>query len=139
MPTSSSASTETAYAIANSIWSQPGDIDVLSVLMLGISWAGSEVLILKKSRLLMAAAQRLAAGDLAARTGIGRGRDEISRVGATFDAMATSLESRERESTQHLKRIGQLNRVYSMLSGINGAILRIRERDALLKEACHRG
>jgi diguanylate cyclase (GGDEF)-like protein len=109
---------------------------VVSVLMLGISWAGSEVLILKKSRMLMAAAQRLAAGDLAARTGIRRGRDEISRVATTFDDMATSLESRERESAQHLKRIAQLNRVYSMLSGINGAILRIRERDALLKEAC---
>jgi diguanylate cyclase (GGDEF)-like protein len=109
---------------------------VVSVLMLGMTWVGSEVLILKKSRLLMAAAQRLAAGDLAARTGIGRGRDEVSRVAATFDAMAASLESRARESTQHLQRIAQLNRVYSMLSGINGAILRIRERDVLLTEAC---
>jgi diguanylate cyclase (GGDEF)-like protein len=130
--------TETAYAKADRILVRNlAVLVVVSVLMLGMTWAGSEVLILKKSRLLMAAAQRLAAGDLAARTGIGRGRDEISRVGATFDDMATSLESRERESTQHLKRIAQLNRVYSMLSSINGAILRIRERDALLKEACH--
>ena len=129
--------TETAYAVADSILTRNlAVLVVVSILMLGMAWAGSEILILKKSRMLMAAAQRLAAGDLTARTGIGRGRDEISRVGATFDVMAASLESRERESVQQLNRIAQLNRVYSMLSGINGAILRIRERDALLKEAC---
>ena len=128
---------ETAYAKADRILARNLMVlVVVSVLILGMTWAGSEILILRKSRMLMAAAQRLAAGDLAARTGIGRGRDEISRVGATFDAMAASLESRERESTQQLQRIAQLNRVYSMLSSINGAILRIRERDALLKEAC---
>jgi len=33
-------------------------------------------------------------------------------------------------------RIDRLNRVYAMLSGINSAIVRIRERDELLQEAC---
>jgi len=129
--------TATAYAVVDRmLFRNLAVLAVVSVLILGMTWAGSEVLILKKTRRLMAAAQHLAAGNLAARTGIGRGRDEISQVAATFDNMAASIESRERESTKQLKRIAQLNRIYSMLSGINGAILRIRERDALLKEAC---
>src|SRR4051812_15264212 len=34
------------------------------------------------------------------------------------------------------ERISRLNRVYAVLSGINGAIVRIHERQALLDEAC---
>ncbi|MFL6660324.1 MAG: EAL domain-containing protein [Massilia sp.] len=34
------------------------------------------------------------------------------------------------------ERIARLNRVYALLSGINSAIVRIRDRDALFKEAC---
>jgi diguanylate cyclase (GGDEF)-like protein/PAS domain S-box-containing protein len=34
------------------------------------------------------------------------------------------------------RKIGRLNRVYALLSGINSAIVRIRDRAALFKEAC---
>ncbi len=34
------------------------------------------------------------------------------------------------------RKIARLNRVYALLSGINSAIVRIRDRDALFKEAC---
>lgn len=34
------------------------------------------------------------------------------------------------------QRIARLNRVYALLSGINSAIVRIRDRNALFKEAC---
>jgi diguanylate cyclase (GGDEF)-like protein/PAS domain S-box-containing protein len=34
------------------------------------------------------------------------------------------------------ERINRLNRVYAVLSGINGAIVRIRDREALFREAC---
>jgi diguanylate cyclase (GGDEF)-like protein/PAS domain S-box-containing protein len=40
----------------------------------------------------------------------------------------------ERVLTQ--RRIARLNRVYALLSGINSAIVRIRDCDALFKEAC---
>jgi len=40
----------------------------------------------------------------------------------------------ERKSAQ--ARIGRLNRVYAMLSGINSAIVRIGDREELLNEAC---
>jgi diguanylate cyclase (GGDEF)-like protein/PAS domain S-box-containing protein len=37
---------------------------------------------------------------------------------------------------QSQRKIARLNRVYALLSGINSAIVRIRDRDALFKEAC---
>ena len=37
---------------------------------------------------------------------------------------------------QAQKKIARLNRVYALLSGINSAIVRIRDRDALFREAC---
>lgn len=40
----------------------------------------------------------------------------------------------ERKAAQ--RTIARLNRVYAMLSGINNLIVRVRDRDALFKEAC---
>lgn len=105
-------------------------------LALAIAWIGSEALVLRRTRQLAATARRLAAGELGARTGMRPEGDELSQVAATFDRMAESLEQRTHEAEEHLRRIARLNRVYAVLSGINGAILRIRERDALLAEVC---
>ena len=40
------------------------------------------------------------------------------------------------ERLQAQRKIARLNRVYALLSGINSAIVRIRDRNALFKEAC---
>ena len=40
------------------------------------------------------------------------------------------------DQLQAQRKIARLNRVYALLSGINSAIVRIRDRDALFKEAC---
>ncbi|QYF95819.1 EAL domain-containing protein [Massilia sp. PAMC28688] len=40
------------------------------------------------------------------------------------------------DRVQAERKIARLNRVYALLSGINSAIVRIRDRDALFKEAC---
>ncbi len=40
------------------------------------------------------------------------------------------------ERRRHERRIADLNRLYAVLSQINEAIVRIRDRDALLQEAC---
>lgn len=105
-------------------------------LALAIAWIGSEGLLLRRTRQLATTAQRLAAGELDARTGMRFDRDELSVVASTFDRMAETLEQRTHEAEEHLHRIARLNRVYAVISGINGAILRIRDRDALLAEAC---
>lgn len=111
-------------------------LGVLAVLVVGLAWLGSEVLILRRAKLLAASAERLAAGDLTARTEWTTGGDELAVVGATFDRMAEALERRTREAEDDARRVARLNRVYAVLSSINGAILRIRDRDTLLKETC---
>ena len=40
------------------------------------------------------------------------------------------------EQKQAEARIGRLNRVYAVLSGINGLIMRVRDRDELFRESC---
>jgi len=52
---------------------------------------------------------------------------------------AAQLQAREHEQHMHdqqQERIARLTRMLQMQSGINAAVLRIRERDALLREAC---
>lgn len=98
----------------------------LAIMLL--AWFGSEVLILKRTRILTASTRQMGRGDFSARARI-RGNDEIAHLAAEFNQMGETLQKGHRQ-------IQRLNRIHAVLSGINGAILRIRERDALLREAC---
>ncbi len=62
------------------------------VLALAAAWHFSNLLILRRIRGLLGATQRLAAGDLSARSGLSLRRDELSRLAEAFDEMASSLE-----------------------------------------------
>jgi diguanylate cyclase (GGDEF)-like protein len=92
------------------------------------AWFWSESLILKRTRILTLATRQLSDGDLTARASV-RGHDEIARLASEFNQMAEALQSEHHQ-------IQRLNRIHAVLSGINSAILRIRDRDTLLKEAC---
>lgn len=108
---------------------------VVTALLLGIGWWGSRKLILQRFDTLVSVAEQLGRGVLTARTRIG-GRDELSRLGTAFDEMAESLEVHDRELENQITRVRRLNRIYRVLSAINGVILRVRDRDVLLQEAC---
>lgn len=116
--------------------------DELLVLMLTtglvflLAWAGGTVFMMRPIGILLAATRRLATGDLTARTEIPHGTTEIGQLAADFDEMAGALERRTLEILDRNQRVGRLNRVYRVLSGINSALLRIREREALLQEVC---
>ena len=103
-------------------------IGIVFPAILLFAWFGSDILVLKRTRLLTQAAQRLGNGDLGARA-IVSGRDEIAQLADAFNRTGETLE---RENLQ----IQRLNRIREVLSGINGAILRIRERKELAIEAC---
>ena len=65
--------------------------------------------------------------------------DALRAVGAREAQRALERHAREQEQRlrdQQQERIARLTRMLQMQSGINTAVLRIRERDALLREAC---
>lgn len=96
--------------------------------ILALAWFSSEVLVMKRTRQLSVAARQMAAGNFTARAAI-KGRDEIATLAAEFNRLGEALQENHRQ-------IDRLNRVHEVLSGINGAILRIRVQDKLLEEAC---
>jgi len=68
----------------------------------------------------------------------GRAWSELYRRALSTDGgmviVTTARDITERKAQQ--EKIERLNRVYAMLSGINAAIMRIRDRDELFRESC---
>jgi diguanylate cyclase (GGDEF)-like protein len=111
-------------------------LGVVTLLTLAIAWIGSEAFVLRRVGALLAAVRRVAAGDLTTRSQIASRDDEIGELSSAFDNMAENLERRDRQIREDESRIARLNRIYALLSSVNGAVIRIRERDTLLQEAC---
>lgn len=101
---------------------------IFFAVLVGLAWFAGEKLILSRTRALTGATRHLRNGDFAARVVI-QGNDELSNLGAEFNHLALTLQQNQRQ-------IHRLNRIHEVLSSINGAILRIRDRDTLLHEAC---
>jgi diguanylate cyclase (GGDEF)-like protein len=101
----------------------------LALLALGATWIGGDVFFLRRVKALMIATERIEGGDLSARTGLPFGETELDRLAQTFDRTAESLQDR----TVALQR---LNRVYAVLSGIEGILLRHPDRDRLFEAMC---
>ena len=80
-----------------------------AVLAMGSAWVLGEVAVVRKLRGLLSAAARLEAGELAARTGLVGGNDEIGRLGQAFDTMAQALEEREQERQAFENEVCHLN------------------------------
>ncbi|MGA3284519.1 MAG: ATP-binding protein [Verrucomicrobiota bacterium] len=75
---------------------------LVGLLALGAAWFGGEHFILRQVRALSTAAQRLAKGDLTARTGLKDTESELGQLANIFDQMAESLQQRikEREAAE---------------------------------------
>jgi len=72
-------------------------LGTIGLLVFAAAWVGGDVFILRRVNVLVRAAQRLAAGDLSARTGLSDGGGEISHLAHAFDIMAETLQQRETE------------------------------------------
>jgi signal transduction histidine kinase/CheY-like chemotaxis protein/HAMP domain-containing protein len=108
---------------------------VVGMLALGAAWAGGERFILRQVRTLLGATQRLAAGDLSSRTGLGRERGELGELASTFDGMAQTLEQRVKEREQTEKML--LNRSFqqTVVSALGQFALVSNDFSALLNQA----
>jgi diguanylate cyclase (GGDEF)-like protein len=71
-----------------------------TLLVVGIAWYGAEILVLRRIRALLDAANRVRGGDFSVRIRLASGKGEWSQLGAAFDAMAETLQQRDSELRQ---------------------------------------
>ncbi len=102
---------------------------IVSLLIFAGVWALVELSIRRQIARTIAAAARFSGGDFGARIGKPYPRGEL---GGLMSAMDHSFELMQAQR----EKIERLTRVYAVLSGINGLIVRVRERDELFREAC---
>ncbi|MFN3742992.1 MAG: PAS domain S-box protein, partial [Anaerolineales bacterium] len=69
------------------------------------AWLGGELSLVRPIRGLLAATQRLARGDLSARSGVRSSAGELNQLGRAFDQMAEALESENRQLRRSEERL----------------------------------
>ena len=70
---------------------------VAALLAVAIAWFGVEILVLRRIRALLEAANRVRNGDFSVRIHLQAGKGELSQLGAAFDSMAETLQQRDTE------------------------------------------
>ena len=90
---STGISKEAAFATVNRALARNLTLlGLVAVLALLAAWSGGTLFILRQVKALVNATQRLATGDLSARTGLSYGPGELGQLARAFDEMAESLE-----------------------------------------------
>ena len=80
----------------------------VALLALVAAWLGGDLLLARRLNALVNVTKRLGTGDMSARTGMTRGRGELSQLAVAFDHMASSLEQRESERKQAQEQLSKL-------------------------------
>ena len=112
-----------AFAAANRTLSRGVAVLLMVALLVAAAvWFGSEVFVVQPVRALAGAVRRLAAGDLSARSGLPRGRDELACLAQDFDRMASALQ--------------RVTRALETLSRGNRTLTRADEEKDLLWQMC---
>lgn len=71
---------------------------VTTLLIAGFSWAIGDALVVRRVKSLIQQTNRVASGDLSARTGRPTSDDELGRLERAFDEMAAALEERRNQA-----------------------------------------
>lgn len=79
-------------------------IAALAVFALCAAWQGSEAMVLRQTRALLAATRQLVAGDLTARAATSSGVSELAQLARHFDRMADAVERRENQLRESEER-----------------------------------
>lgn len=94
----------------------------VAVLAFAAAWWMAGLLVVAPTRRLIAAAEALGRGDMAARSQLKHGADELGQLALHFDAMAANLQ--------------RVTRALRTLSAGNRCLLRAFDERALLEEMC---
>lgn len=103
-------------------------LGLVTVLLVLGAWGFGHVFVARQIGAVVHAAERLAAGDFTARTGLGHGPGELGELARAFDDMAATLERHEQElreaqrrlevAQEHLLRQERLRALGQMASGV---------------------
>lgn len=108
----------------------------LALLALALAWLTGDRLIGGRIRALGIATQRLADGQLSARSGIAAHDDDIGQLAQRFDAMAGAIEARENELHAALTENTRATRALQTLSASNRTLLAATDERKLLQDMC---
>ena len=106
-----------AYAASTHVWIR--NLVVLSLiglLVFAVALAGVDLLFLRPIGSLLAASQRLAAGDLGTRTGLEHAGGELGQLASAFDQMAEALQKWGGERERAEQRDAALLELYAKAS-----------------------
>jgi len=106
---------------------------ILSAIILGFTWFGTDVLVLRRIRDIIAATRQIAAGNLSARTTLAYDRSELGQMALAFDSLAAALENRQAEATAAGKQIQQQRKQQQALYNLNRGITSTLDVSSVLK------
>jgi signal transduction histidine kinase/CheY-like chemotaxis protein/HAMP domain-containing protein len=118
------------------LWRYMVAIALSGMLIFVTAWVGVDRLILHRFRILTSAAQRLGQGDSSSRTALPHRQDELGELAATFDHMASDIETRQKQITETDLALKHANRALMVVSAGNRAMLRANDEQSLLDEIC---
>jgi PAS domain S-box-containing protein len=84
----------------------------VAALALLLAWLLGYPFVMRRFNILIGAAQKLAAGDLSARTGLDYREGEIDNLARSFDGMAQALQLRESQIIRQHDILGAINRIF---------------------------
>jgi diguanylate cyclase (GGDEF)-like protein len=96
----------------------------------------AEIAIRRQVARISVVATRQGSGDFSARIGAPYPRGELGGLMATLDATAVSVQAQQAEIAGKSEELRRANRTLRVLSAINSTIVRVRDREELLGEAC---
>ena len=86
-------------------------LGIVTLLAIAAAWIGGDVLVLRRVRALLDATRQVEAGNLAARTHVRYGSDEVGKLAHAFDQMAGMLQTRAAERDRAIDELRHLNEV----------------------------
>jgi signal transduction histidine kinase/HAMP domain-containing protein len=97
-------------------------LGIVSVIILSLAWFGTDIVVLRRIRDIIAATNGVAEGNLSARTTLAYENSELGQMGRAFDNLAKALEKRHLEAAESALRIHKQRQQQQALYDLNRRI-----------------
>ena len=107
-------------------------LGLLSALALTAAWFGADIFVLRRIRDIVATTEKVAGGELAARTKLPYQGSELGQMARAFDDLAQTLEQREAEAMASERQINKQRQQQRILFDLNLAVTSTLDVSAVL-------